>query len=441
MSLWTETATSKIVHPHLLQMIVLLAKQREIAVVAGQGSGKTSLIPVWIAMDMVDRKWGEYLLTEPTFDMVERIMIPTVIDFFKGTELEGEWISKKHRIYGNEFGRIYFSSTDNPEHIQGSHVHRAVMDEAGQSPYIAYQMVKNRTNLYNGQLLLMSNPYRKGDSWLYTDFKRRFDEGDPDVLFLTMPSIWNPAFDRQRFKKDMETMRPEDFAFYYLGIYTKPEGLVFNYDRDVVAKDLKWDGQSVCYAGADFGVGDPTVLEVAFVNSTGIHFIDEYYKQDPDLEVHAKGFADLVEKYKIKKIFYDPSGLVYQRQIEKYFKEWGIKVEWVRGENDNTMGVETLVKLFRQGKITISPKCYRMLDEDMGYIWKKDGTLPDGNDHAITARKYLVLTLSNQLKREYKPAPKVEAKAMNWIEEHFKGLYEKVINPKIKPDLDWRDIF
>ncbi|MCI4463673.1 MAG: hypothetical protein JHC30_05850 [Caldisericum sp.] len=236
-------------------------------------------------------------------------------------------------------------------------------------------------------------------------------------------------------------MRPEDFAFYYLGVYTKPEGLVFNYDRDVVVKDLKWDGQSVCYAGADFGVGDPTVLEVAFINSTGIHFIDEYYKQDADLEVHAKGFADLVEKYKIKKIYYDPSGLVYQKQIDKYFKDWGIKVEWIRGENDNTMGVETLVKLFRQGKITISPKCYRMLDEDMGYIWRKDGTLPDGNDHAITARKYLVLTFSNQLKREYRPAPKVEAKAKNWIEEHFKGLYDKVMNPKVKPDLDWRDIF
>jgi len=436
--IWTETATSKVVHPHLLQMIVLLSRQREIAVVAGQGSGKTSLIPIWVAMDMIERKWGEYLLTEPTFDMVERTLIPTVLEFFKGTELEGDWVSKKHRIYGNQFGRIYFASTDNPEHIQGSHVHRAVMDEAGQSPYIAYQLVKNRTNLYNGQILLISNPYRKGDTWLYTDFKRRFDDGDPEVLFLTMPSIWNPAFDRQRFKKDMQTMRPEDFAFYYLGVYTKPEGLVFNYDRDQVVKDLKWDGQSVCYAGADFGVGDPTVLEVAFVNSTGIHFIDEYYKQDADLEVHANGFAELINKYNIKKIFYDPSGLVYQRQIDKYLKKNNINVEWVRGENDNTLGVEEVIKLFRQGRITISHKNYRMLDEDMSYIWRKDGSLPDGFDHAITARKYLVLTLSHLMKREYKPVKKAEP--LDWVHQHFKDIYDKVMNPRVQVP-DWRDKF
>jgi len=411
--------------PHPFQTIILLTKIREIAVVTGQGWGKSQFAPIWLVDGMVQSA-GDVMFTEPTYDMVERIAIPNFLDFIHNTEAEGEWISKKHHIYGTDFGRVFFLSTDYPEHLQGSHIKRAIMDEAGMSPFIAYQMVKNRTNLYNGQVLALSNPYRNKDAWLFTNIKARYDSGDPEVMFLTSPSIWNPAFDRQRFEKDRKIMRPEEFAFYYLGIYTKPEGLIFPYEREDVVKDLKYEGQT-CYGGADFGTGDPTVLEIAFLNSTGLHLIDEYYKQDVDISTHAIAFISLIKKYKIKEIFYDPTALVYVRQMKRELEKEKINVKWTKGKSGKREGIEAQTKLFRQKRLTISPRCYRMLDEDMNYIWGLNGEAPDKDDHCETARKYLTLGVNEILKRKEPTMMKTEIKQTNWIQEHFENLWNSVM--------------
>ncbi len=439
MALWFETNDSKIVTPSPLQLIALLSPQREIAICSGQGFGKSSFAAVWLIDGMISEGGGDYIFAEPTYGMIERIAIPNFLDFVKNTEAEGDWLSKKHGIYENALGKVHFLSTDNPEHLQGTHAKRVVMDEAGQMPFIAYQMLKNRTNIYNGKILMLSNPYRKADPWLFTHVKARYDAGDPEVLYLTAPSIWNPAFDRSRFEKDKKTMRPEDFAFYYLGVYTKPEGIIFDYNREDVVKEIEYDKQS-CFAGADFGTGDPTVLEIAFINSTGIHFVDEYYKQDADIGTHTKAFAELIKKYRISEIFYDPSALPYVREMDRQLKEMKINVEWTRGINDNRQGVEYVTKLFREKRITIHPRCYRMLDEDAAYIWTRSGEVPDKDDHTITARKYLCLGLRDKMARKKPEIKKVEEKK-NWIDQHFQNILDTVYRKNKKNSKNWLDYF
>ena len=436
MGLYIETPLSKIIHPHKYQVLILLTKIKETACVTGQGSGKSSLAPVWLGTQMMNRGTGEYAVTEPVNSMVERVAIRYFLDFVKGTELEGDWISKKYNIYGTNYGTVNFYSTEIPEHMQGSHLKAAVMDEAGQSPRLAYTTLRGRLNLFDGQLLMLSNPYMKKDPWLFLDLKKRYDEGDPTVLYLSFPSIANPAFSRKVYERDKKILTPEEFSFQHLGVYIKPQGLVYDYDRSAVVKEVKYNGET-CFAGGDFGF-DSTTLEIGFVNTVALHLVNEYFKVDIEPSGHVRAFAELIKRYHINIIFYDPAARAFMSEIQKGLTELKVPVKFEKANNDVHDGVREKNRALKGGKLIIDPKCYHLLDEDMGYIWKNGE--PSGERHCEDASRYLIMGVKNFLHREYAPT-KVEKKAKDWLAEHFQNLYDKVMNPKRKENIDWRDVF
>jgi hypothetical protein len=418
-------------------MIMLLSDAREIVASTGQGSGKSTFAPFWIGYRMI-KLGGKYIFTEPTYDMIARIAIPNTLEFFKDTELEGEWIDKKHNIYGNKFGEIHFLSTEIPEHLQGVHATGIVMDEAGQCSRLSYQTLRSRTNLENGQLLMLTNPYRSRDPYIYTYVRKRWLTGDRDVLYLEYSSMENPSFDLDRYEKDKVLLTEQEFAFQYGGQYTKPIGRVYEYDEEEVIKDLEYKGQR-SFGGMDFGVGDPTVLEVAFSNTTGLHLVDEYYKASLAYSDHVDAVAELILKYKIRTIFYDPTARAAKMEIEKGLKTKGISIEWKPAYTERLDGARLVNEYFRTKRITISPKNIRLLDEDAGYLWK-NGLPQEENDHCEDARRYLITGFDKYYKDREEEKAKVYQKAISWWDQYMMNLKGKIENPK-KEKKNWLEEF
>lgn len=425
-TLWSDTDTARHVYLHAFQTIALLSTASEIVFSTGQGSGKTSFMPVWISYKMYQRPNNEVLIVEPTAGMLERVAIPEFLKFVKDTAFEGGWVDKRMGIYKNDFGTVYFVSAEAPEHIQGIHAIAAVMDEAGQCSRKAYQMVRGRLNTLKGQLLILTNPYRNKDPWLYREVYQLYKNGDPDILFFTFSSLWNPAIDREKYEKDKARLPADIFNLQWEGIYSKPTGLVFDYGDDVI-KDIEIHGRA--YAGMDFGVGDPTVMEVGIVSGDHLHLVDEYYKASVSPSEHAEGIARLIKKYNIETIFYDPSALAFQKELDKALREMDVYVRWEKAKNDIVAGIRAVAGLINSKKLTISPNCRHMIDEDAGYVY--DGDLPiDANNHCEDARRYLVMGVIGKLKN--KKTEITEIKDEPWYIKNWKDrLFKK------KKTLDW----
>jgi len=425
--LYYDEGDTRVVHPHIFQFLSLVADYREIFFSTGVGAGKTSWAAVWLSYQQALRPKQDVIWAEPTAGMIERVGLPAYLTFVEGTIFEGKWKNKKMGIYSNMFGNVYFVSAENPEHIQGIHASAAVMDEAGQCRRKAYQIIKGRIAASNGRLLALTNPYHNKDPWLYKEIMRRWKDKDPELLFLSFPSIVNPAFNRSRYEEDKKRMTKEEFEFQYLGIYSKPTGLVFTYDDDII-KDVPLE-EGRTYAGMDFGVGDPTVMEIAHYDKNGLHFIDEYYRNALAPSEHVDALANLIRKYKISVIFYDPSAKASMMDIRKGLQEKGIEVLFQRADNDIERGIKAVKEMFLENKITISPNCYHMLDEDNGYVYGNNGMPIAKNDHCEDARRYLIMGLLRKIKGvKHTPPPR---KIINPLKEYWDNLLKK------KEPKDW----
>ena len=433
-----ETAEIKIIRPHSYQMILALAKQREIIASTGQGAGKTSFMPVLLAMKMAQYATpGEYLFVEPTYGMIERVAIPVWEKAVRDTYFEGRWASKKDKIYENRFGRLYFLSAEKPKHIQGIHARLAVIDEGGQISREAYRMIKGRTNFEDGQTITLTNPYRNKDPYIYTDLLNRYLDGDPDILFLFFGSLENPSFDRKRYEADKKIMSKEELEFQYGGKYSKPKGLIYEYDDRDVVRSVKYNGEP-CYFGVDFGMGDPTVVEVAFVNSTGVHIIHEYVNKNKEYAFYAPIFAELQKKYHGRYWFPDFEGVGKPAiaAIDRELRRLKLpKIPWKHAEKDVVEGVQAVKKKYRTKKLTISPACRLLLEENAGWTWGHNGKPKDENDHAETAVRLLITGLDRYVTPK-KTVPEIKQKILNPVDRAVMEVIKKM-NEKKSSKTNW----
>ena len=340
--------------------------------------------PPWLYNEIYkDECEGPYIVGAPSYKILMRATVPTMIDCFKGTDLEGVFKETKGEYVLPNGAKIYCCSTDRSELLEGRQFKAGWLDEAGQMPISVWEVIQGRLAFYQGRCLLTSSPYAV--NWLYTHIYRRWEEGDPDYKVVTWKSIDNPYFPQAEWDRAKRTMDPLLFAMKYGGEFHKLSGLIYPTfpDAIVASSNIKPDWPR--YGGIDFGFSHPfSVVEGALDDDGRVHIYRERKKPQTLLRDHA-GFLNPMISY-----FGDPAA---RQEIEE-LNGYGIIV--TSANNAVELGIQKVTEYIKDERLLVSEvDCKNLIDEAAIYKWNKSGDKPVKiNDDLVDALRYLIMGIN-----------------------------------------------
>lgn len=390
---------------HALQQKVYLSDNRFTAAIAGTGGGKTVTGPLWIARQIQRfKEVNPYrpllgMIVAPTYKVLSRATVPTLINTFKGTELEG--IYKESRSYyelpkinGVEGGLIWCQGADNPGGLEGGQFDFIWGDEAGQFKYNVWIALQGRTGLKRSPILFTTTPY--GKNWLYHHFYKAFKEGNPDYFVVQWPSNANPAYSTVEYERAKATMSEELATMRYDGAFTGLAGLVYKdiessyvtLQPDELEKLINSEGRH--FGGMDFGWNDPFCGLGGFLDRNDTLWVwYERYKSQTPIEEHAE---------KLPK-FYDKTIRWYADHNPEFIhklRKGGHSV--TKADKNILAGINAVNNRIYTEKIKIvENRCRALVAEAEMYKYpdeedKSGGDKPiDEFNHAMDALRYLVM--------------------------------------------------
>ena len=112
--------TRIVIQPHEGQAAILSATQPIVAAIAGTGGGKTVAGMAWLTLKMVLRPGELWLVVEPTWPMVDRILLRSstgrvgLLPLLKVID-PGTVYHRSDRAIYSKLGTIYLASATHPE--------------------------------------------------------------------------------------------------------------------------------------------------------------------------------------------------------------------------------------------------------------------------------------------------------------------------------------
>ena len=152
------------------------SQKRFIALIGGTGGGKTFTGPMWLYQEIEKHPDDHFLVIAPTYKMLIRATVPTMIEIFRGTHAEGEYKASIGQYVLPTGGTIWFGSADRPETLEGGQYRAAWLDEAGQMKRQVWIVIQARLGLKQGRAFITTTPYAV--NWLYTEFYKKWLAGD-----------------------------------------------------------------------------------------------------------------------------------------------------------------------------------------------------------------------------------------------------------------------
>ena len=400
---WTSPRAERInltVHPHRAQAAILTATARTVAAIAGTGGGKTVIGMIWLMLSMARRRGELWLVVEPTWPMVDRILLNSsagrvgLVDLWRSIDPEVIYHAQRRALHC-ALGTIYLASATNPESMEGAHVAGAWLDEAGQMPKLAYETAQRRASFKSGQLLITTTPYNRG--WLFTDVYQKWKAGDPDYFVSQFSSLANPAYPRDILEGNRRSMSPARFRMMHEGGFERPEGMIYSQWNDSMIVDpfpIPHDWAHA--AGIDFGFNHPTAAVWAARDPDGVYYIyREHRKSGELLATHHQALIK-PNGQKPDRWYADPSA----RQSIAELRRLGLPL--VPANNDVPNGVDTVATLMATGRLKVFRTCKNWLDEVESYVWDtKDDIKTDKprkvDDDLMDATRYLLHTQEKAL--------------------------------------------
>ena len=380
---------------HKGQTKVWNSKAKYVAMIAGVGSGKSWMGPIWLYREIQNDPKGAYLVVSPTYQMFQRIVLPKTREFFDKM-VHGEYKASERAYYLPTGGVIYFGSADNPFTLEGVHVRAAWLDEAGQMRREVWEVIMRRIGFYNGRVLITTTPYNLG--WLKTEVYDKWKAGDKDYDVIQFASIMNPYYPKEEFERAKLTLPEWKFKMFYMGEFARPEGLVyedFNPGHHIVEPfDIPSDWRRII--GVDLGYNNPTAAVWLAENNDGVLYAyREYYERNKLPEESGRDILRLSEGEKIERVYCDPSN---PAAIEQY-RRIGLPV--APADNSVKNGIEQVISHLKSDKLFIFRGLNNLLDEIENYRWKTHGTAVFDEpvkeyDHAVDALRYAITTYKKQ---------------------------------------------
>lgn len=376
--------------PHPDQDAVWHSTARYLALIAGTGGGKTSFAVPWLVNEL--KKAGPQsvgLFVEPTYKMSQDIAVPALTQLLMRDSKEAEY-RKSDRAFELRTGqRINLASADNPDSMEGQHVHAVVLDEAGQMARLAWEVAQRRVGFHEGRVLITTTPY--SINWL-KDVVDRYEAGDPYYFVRRFASTANPGFSQDEFERARRELSPSQFAMKYLGKFERPEGLIYpDWDASMLVDPFPIPAEWTRYGGLDWGWNNPTAAVIGAVSPDDVLYLyAEYYQPERTIQAHAEALSGLGDV-----IWYsDPSAKAEAEQARRY----GLHTR--AADNDVLAGISEVTARIRTGRLRVFRGLTNWLDEIAAYRWAtKPGTEEatdkpvKDNDHVLDATRYMVMSL------------------------------------------------
>lgn len=264
------------------------SKRRQVFIIAGTQSGKTSFLPLLLNREIIERGEGDYLAVTATYDLLKLKFLPEMQRFFVDTF--GWEYSPSERMIVKQykprmFTRIILRSADAEGGLESATAKGAILDECGQDRFGvgAYEAVMRRLSLARGRLLAGTTPYNLG--WLKTLIFDRWRAGDENIDVIQFKSIMNPAFPKEEYYERKKTMPAWKFEMFYNGNFSRPAGLIYdNFDDELhTCPRFNIPASWERYVGLDFGLVNLAAVFYAKEPRTNRYFLYRTY--------HSGGFS------------------------------------------------------------------------------------------------------------------------------------------------------
>lgn len=375
---------------HQKQYEALSFKTQYCAAIAGVRGGKTFVGSYWAGMKIAEQK-GHGIICAPTYKMLQQATLPTFFEQFP--EYRKYYKEQKQAIEFPNGKNVYIRSAEDPLSMEGITADWAWADEAGLFTVLAWTVLRSRTSLTRGQILLTTTPYNMG--WLYLDFyKPAIEKRDPDLTVVAWASVDNPYFPKDFYEKEKTRLSPEEFARRYEGRFQKMQGLVYDFpDSQIIAPIegliMKADAR---FAGLDWGFRNAAAIPVIYRYDNAFYVVDEWKRTEHVTSEILQQAKVMMKDHKLSRFYPDPAE---PDRLEEARRD-GIPVYPV--SKDITAGVNFVKGLIHEKRLFIYNTCVFTLDEINQYHYpepkpNQEGKAPKEdpekiNDHLMDAMRY-----------------------------------------------------
>jgi hypothetical protein len=348
----------------------LTAREPTVAAIAGTGGGKTVVGMVTLLGWMAQNPGEQWLVAEPTDDMLERVLLTptpgrvTLLQLLQVVDPAAHY-RKSDRIIKSALGTIYLDSATNPGAWEGMHIRGAWLDEAGQMSKLAFETATRRVGFKAGQVLLTTTPYNRG--WLYRDVYQGWQRGDKDIFVSRFSSLANPRYPRATYERNKRTMDAARFDMMHEGGFSRPEGMIYTpWSDQLIVKPFEIPADWWRGAGIDFGYNHPTAAVWGARSPDGVYYIYRIYRRaETTIDKHHAAITQPHPNGQAGVWWADTAAKQERAELARL----GLPTQ--PADKEVAAGINTVYQLMAAGRMKVFEGLTEWVDEVESYIWDK----------------------------------------------------------------------
>lgn len=348
------------------------------------------MAPLWCWKHLIDEakgtlKWGARGMALGTGYQrhVQRVMVYELMQFFHEIGCNAELNKGEGTITLPNEAQILLGSSENPNSLEGPHLDGFCwIDEAGMMALLAWEVALRRTNTHATPILITTVPYF--ENWLKSHVFDRWEAGDQGIEWVKCRTQDNLKYDRDSIERARATMRPEKFAAFYEGDWSRAFGLIYPRpdDRDLIVEPFDMPPDWPCLSGHDWGVNDPTIGLWARLDEEHdvLYVVAEYELGGETIDEHVRRWGEMGLAQGTDLAFGDPEGK--ELMLRANTLGYPVRAARLPGSAKSAIdprstvraGIDLVYERLTGGRLKVLRGVEHLIDYRKRYVWDQDRT-------------------------------------------------------------------